>query len=680
MKIGLSKSNVFPVVIVAAGLFALYSAGFHYGFVFDDAWVVRNSSLLSESIALKWDFRSLWIASYQLIYQAIGPQIYWQRIFNIFLHAVNGVLIWVLTVQLLAQAMKGGVSASDTAGASSHSSETSSLVRLATTVGVIAWVFNPVAVYAVQYLTQRSTLMATSFLLMSLLAFIFALRAQSSGARVMGFAGAGVAYVLAVLSKEHAAPGVLLLLPLYVYLKRPSLRQIGIGMAVIGALAAVLAKLMLDRKGWVIGDATEDMVRPFLVQLENLQPGSSEKVYLLSLINQMWLFFRYGFLWVFPWVGWMSIDIRLPFPLTWYAFPQLPGALMFVVFLGLSVWALVRRQGRAALFGFIFIVPAILFATELAFVRLQEPFVLYRSYLWSLTLPALFALVLMMIFRARQWFVAAGLFVMAAFSALAFERIQSFRSDSVVWRDALSKIDRNAPPNTLGRWRAPHNLARWDLSEGRFADALVHGKLADEWGAPDGLAKAKIGSALVSLRRPSEALPVLQAALTEGYKGIEIWVSIGSAYDQLGRVEQAFEAYDRALNGGLHERFRPATLLAAGHLANRVGQHSRAEQYYSELLRAQPDLPAAVTGYALARFRQGDSAQALAALSDAIARRPAAELFFVRGQLHAQLGRRAQATRDAVQAVALDPRNPAYQALLRQLQLAQEERGSPATP
>ncbi|MCS6810594.1 MAG: tetratricopeptide repeat protein [Tepidimonas sp.] len=680
MKVRFAIFNVFSAVIVAAGLFVVYSVGLHYGFVFDDAWLVRNSSLLSEPIALKWNFRSLWVSSYQLIYQAIGPQIYWQRIFNIFLHAVNGILIWVLTVQLVAHAIRGGVSALGAESLSSHSSETSSLVRLAASVGVIGWVFNPVAVYAVQYLTQRSTLMATGFLLTSLLAFIFALQAQSSRGRVMGFVGTVAAYVLAVLSKEHAAPGVVLLFPLYVYLKRPSLRQIGIGAAVIVVPAVLLAKLMLDRKGWVIGDATEDMVRSFLVQLENLQPGSSEQVYLLSLINQMWLFFRYGFLWVFPWVGWMSIDIRLPFPLTWYAFPQLLGALMFVVFLGLSIWALVRRQGRTALFGLIFIVPAILFATELAFVRLQEPFVLYRSYLWSLTLPALFALVLMMIFRSRQWFVSAGLFVMATFGALAFERVQSFRSDLVVWRDALSKIDRNAPPNTLGRWRAPHNIARWDLSEGRFADALVHGKLADEWGAPDGLAKAKIGSALVSLRRPSEALPVLQAALTEGYKGVEIWVSIGSAYDQLGRVEQAFEAYDRALNGGLHDRFRPATLLAAGHLANRVGQHSRAEQYYSELLRAQPDLPAAVTGYALARFRQGDSDQALAVLSDAIARRPAAELFFARGQLHAQLGRRTQAMRDAAQAVALDPRNPAYQALLRQLQLTQDHRGSPATP
>ena len=43
---------------------------------------------------------------------------------------------------------------------------------------------------------------------------------------------------------------------------------------------------------------------------------------------------------------------------------------------------LIWRGGRLGLLGFALLAPWLLFATELSAVRIQEQFVLYRSYLW----------------------------------------------------------------------------------------------------------------------------------------------------------------------------------------------------------------------------------------------------------------------------------------------------------
>lgn len=655
---------------ILGGLIILYSAGFGHQLIFDDAWMARNPEVLREPISIRPEFRSLWLASYQAVYQLMGSELLWQRVFNVLLHAVNTVLIWALSVRLLAHALKQELEEAAPDVQSGRVQECRATVRIVIPFAVAAWAFNPVAVYAVQYLTQRSTLMATGFVLLELLAFIAALQSRSAIGRLLWLMITAGAYILAVLSKEHAAPAVALLFPLYVYWQRPSRKQLWIAGLVMAGLAMIAALVTMSQKGLRVGVAYEDMVRPFLQQLEGLRPGAVEQVYSLSLVNQAWLFFRYGILWVLPWVGWLSVDLRPPFPLTWYAMPQVLGALAFVVLALVGGLALLLRRGRVALAGLMVLVPIVLFSTEMAYVRLQEPFVLYRSYLWSIALPVLWVLVVITLIRGRQFIVAIGVGVTLIFAFLALDRIHSLRDDQTAWRDALSKIDGDGPPNALGRWRAPHNLARWDLAERRFEDAVRHAKMADALGAPNGLAKQKLGSALVSLRRPQEALPVLLAAQEEGYDGAELWVSIGSAYDQLGRVDEAFVAYDRALNGGLHSRFRPGTLLAVGYLANRTGKHERAEAYFSELLQLQPTMPAAIAGLALAKAGQGDGKSALLILSEAIDRHPAAELYHARAVVYLQDGNRLLAERDIKRAVDLEPNNPLYRQVLRNMQTA----------
>ena len=95
-------------------------------------------------------------------------------------------------------------------------------------------------------------------------------------------------------------------------------------------------------------------------------------------------------LWVVPYVGWMSIDLRPPFPLTFLSWQMVAAVAWFGLMLG-SAWLVVRRKDAWSIVGLCLLMPGLLFITEFSTVWLQDPFVLYRSYLWSRALPALFA-------------------------------------------------------------------------------------------------------------------------------------------------------------------------------------------------------------------------------------------------------------------------------------------------
>jgi len=77
--------------------------------------------------------------------------------------------------------------------------------------GALIFTLHPVAVYGVAYLIQRSTLMATWFVLLMLLAYLEGLLRKSSWRWMLV---AALCYFAAVYSKEHsiAAPGVALAL------------------------------------------------------------------------------------------------------------------------------------------------------------------------------------------------------------------------------------------------------------------------------------------------------------------------------------------------------------------------------------------------------------------------------------------------------------------------------------
>lgn len=174
-----------------------------------------------------------------------------------------------------------------------------------------------------------------------------------------------------------------------------------------------------------------------LSQLSEHQQGLNiENAYPLSVITQGFLFFKYLLLWVVPYTGWMSVDIRQSFATHFLSWPELAGFIAFLAYPAVAARFLLKR-GRQGLIGFGMLFPWILFLTELSSVRIQEPFVLYRSYLWMSGLPV--ALLPFLATTPRKTAVTLLSALCLVIAALAWNRLDSFSDNLKLWSDAAAK-------------------------------------------------------------------------------------------------------------------------------------------------------------------------------------------------------------------------------------------------
>jgi tetratricopeptide (TPR) repeat protein len=183
-------------------------------------------------------------------------------------------------------------------------------------------------------------------------------------------------------------------------------------------------------------------------------------------VMQMGLFFKYLGAWLVPSTGSMSIDVRIDFAATASA---AWSALKIGAFFGYAAIAalLLRRGGRQAVIGFGLAYPWVLFLVELTAVRFQEPFALYRSYLWA---PGLvIALCGLASYLPRRLAVVAALSATPVLLVQAHDRLQTFSSPLALWEDAVSKLE----PGVPGGYRTMFQLGRELLYSGQADKAMA---------------------------------------------------------------------------------------------------------------------------------------------------------------------------------------------------------------
>jgi tetratricopeptide (TPR) repeat protein len=113
--------------------------------------------------------------------------------------------------------------------------------------------------------------------------------------------------------------------------------------------------------------------------------------------------------------------------------------------------------------------PWILFLTEWSVIRIQEPFVLYRSYLW---MPGLFAAlpVLFNVLSPRRTFILLAAFCLLLVP-LTLNRMNTFSSPFLLWDDA-EKLVRNKP-DAYGVERIYNNRGNELLKLKRYNEAMI---------------------------------------------------------------------------------------------------------------------------------------------------------------------------------------------------------------
>jgi tetratricopeptide (TPR) repeat protein len=654
------------VVGLSLVVVALYWTTLDNGLVFDDARL-GDGSIFGVYGNLQ-DLRPRWLSygSFVWVQQLLGENWTAQRLVNVALHLVT-VLATYRLLRILLEHTQLPVQAA--VGSDAEASRI-----LALRIGVALFALNPVAVYAVAYLVQRSIVMATMFVALACLCFVLALTAR----RTAWLAAALVFYILAVLSKEHAVGAIALAVPLYVFLRRPPARQIAVVAAVAGAVLGGVGIALFQAYGDVVGTVFDETSRAYAKQLEQVSPGVGERLHLLSGVNQAVRFFHYGFLWFVPVVTQMSIDLRPPFPLSPWGWPQAAGALGYVAVLVVGAWLVLRRSDAFGLLGLCLLFPALMFATEFATVWIQDPFVLYRSYLWALPLPALVALPLMGL--KRGVLLPLGFVLAGGFAALSFERLQSLQDAQSAWADAAAKLDLKAPANAVGRWRPLLNLGSEHLERGAYDSALRNFAQAESLGEPLGSARYSMGVTLQQMRQHERALAEFALAEAKGFTEAALYYHRGESQFALGRFADAYASFGVALTKPQVEVAERETRLRHAEAAVASGQYDAAIAEYRRLVEADPRRTRYQVGLAMAYVGKRDLAAARAILDPLIERQPDAQAYYARALALYFAGDTTASRKDLELALRAEPANPQFRALRERLEPAPVASGAAARP
>lgn len=640
---------------LSMGIATLYAFGINNQLVFDDGRLTDGSIFGVYGSVVEFKVRMLSYGSFVWLQQILGDGWWKQRVFNIGLHIATALTLYAFVMQLLKRVQWNNEHGADTA-------QFSSSMQAAASLGVALWAFNPVAVYAVAYLIQRSILMATLLVVLACWSYV---RGLITGQRLW-FLLTLVAYVLSVAAKEHAVTAVLLVVPLYVFVQRPSLQRVLKVAAAAGLVMLAVGAVLYSRYGSIVGTVFDETSRAFAAQLEQQQPGISAQLYSLSIVNQASLFFHYALLWLLPYVGWMAIDLRPAYPLTLWSV-HLLGAFCWLATLMIGIWLVIRRSDAWGLFGLCLLIPGLLFLTEFTTVWLQDPFVLYRSYLWSIPIPILLALPL--VGRTSKALYAVCLLVVAMLVAFSFERIGSLHSASTAWLDASEKIDKTAPANAVGRWRPLLNLGAEYQDKGNYIEALRLFSQAEDLGEPLGSARFNMGVSLQQLKQHPQALDNFLLAEAKGFTESALYYQRGESQYALGRFKEAFESFTKALQKPQVAEAEQFTRLRLAEAAVATQNYEIAIANYQSLVRADPSRQRYQVGLSMALVGKKDYVGAMAILNPAIAERPTGPAYYARALTYFYQGNRAGSAQDLEMALRAEPNNPIYRNLQQQLSL-----------
>ncbi|TWG38857.1 tetratricopeptide (TPR) repeat protein [Acidovorax delafieldii] len=647
------KAPYFFALIVLLAVLGVYLPTLSNELLFDDLRLTEGSIFGVYGSLLDVKQRMISYGSFVWIEQIFGAGWWKQRIVNIVLHLGVVAAMYGFFKALLSQTRFPQDIEEQTHFASSQ--------RAALRVGVALFALHPMAAYAVGYLIQRSILMATLFAVLACWAFVRGLQTQ----RVAWYGGALLSYLLAVLSKEHAVMTIALAVPLYIHIKRPGWKEIAALMGGTLLLLAVVTGVLLHFYGNVVGRLFDEQSLAFAQQLEALQPGVTQRMFPLSILNQAALFFAYGLLWVVPYVGWMSIDLRPAFPLGFASSWHIVGGLGYATLLVGTTWLLLRRTGALSLVALLLLLPLVWFATEFSTIWVQDPFVLYRSYLWGVALPGLLAIALTG-FKPRTIY-TLGIVLGLVFGALALERNLSLADEVTAWTDAAEKTNLKAPANAVGRSRPFLNLGAFYIRKGMLEQAernIATASALRDRGELGSGAVFNSGVILQLKKKHAEALQAFSTAEEQGYSEPGLYFHKAESQAALGQFVPALENFRIALakveKDPQQQSVVPTIRIRLVETAMAAQRYDEAIGGFKVLLQANPNDPRLRLGLGMALVGKGEAQAAIGIFDQLIASHPGAPVYYGRALAHHQAGQGADSLKDLDEAIRLDPRNAQY--------------------
>ncbi|MFC7299043.1 hypothetical protein [Herminiimonas aquatilis] len=526
------RSSFLIITTIAILASLLYWPFLHSGLIFDDQGLFLTG-VIYDYAQIPFDFRPRTFPYFTLGFVSVlNSALEANRIVSLVLHILCAWGLYFLLKTLLIQTL-------DISG-KNEVKETSRQATILAFLGAAWFSIHPIAVYGAGYLAQRTILFATLFSILSLWFY----RRAFAKKRNVDMLTAALFYALALYSKEHA-----IMLPLAAVtltaIYDGSLRSNFKRIALYLALCFPVAVSVFWASKHIVASSYEPEVGAMLLLLRDIsiiaEPWGK---WVVSIILQTGFFFDYMAFWIVPDVSLLSADMRFDFVRIWFSWWIFPKAFLFFLTAALAIYFL-RKKGLIALFCCGFLYCWFLFLTELAAVRFQEPFVLYRSYLWA---PGYVMMIVAVCARVpHRWLMIATIPVFAFFLLLARERLTSLATEASVWKDAASKL---ALPSLIGSDRIFYNRGRAYLQEKKYAEAIADFSLTIEHNPKVSQAYYNRALAYFSLEKFPEALSDLKTASVLNNKNSSILNTQGLVLERLGCSVAAMHSYSASMELG----------------------------------------------------------------------------------------------------------------------------------
>ncbi len=502
------------VLIASAAIIILaaiaYSDSFNCSFNFDDYHQIFKNGHLAKignipsffydpaasSFRDAKGYRPVLLGTFALNHAISGENVWSYHLFNLILHVLNAVLVF-LTVTFVLDA----------------SGKKSFLIPLFVS---LVFAVHPIQTDAVTYISARSVVLASFFCLLSFLSFL--LFRRGGGNKVLWAILSPVFFVLGMLSKETAVclPG--LAIGYDFIFRAKSLKKLAGYLYYLAYILPLLAYLMLRRA--LLGYASVEAAYP-------------RAIYMLSQIRRFPLYLR---LMLFPFN--QNADYNFP-PTTTIGITVVLSAIL-IIFIFSSLLAMRNKMPAAAFFGLWFF---IVFAPESSIFPILDITVEYRVYLALAGLIASIA-ILFSSFELRPGFVSKGaaVSVILLFAILTFGRNRVWATPATLWSD----VSRKSPYSD----RAWTNLGEALLDEGRDKEALgVLAKALES--APDerkSIIYTNMGCCYSDLGELEAARESFLKAIDADPTRVEARVDLGILYYRHGDYKDAVDALTGAVN------------------------------------------------------------------------------------------------------------------------------------
>jgi hypothetical protein len=447
--------TVFSIFALCVPIIFLYGQFLWSPLVFDDNnffdGVVHDQYL---GKLFSFELRWLPYATFEWTRVLLGSNMAWFRLGNLALHLATTITLFLFLRRLFERVLSNS---------NDGSSETLSLHWLAF-FGALIFALHPAAVYAVAYLVQRTMLMATLFTLLTWRLFLEGVIRKN----YRWLLASAVTYFLAVFSKEHAIMAPAVSIALLLLVNSSSIRQrVMLVWPTFVLYALIGGGVILQVKSrHVLGQAYEPIASDLMFLLG---PGfNTHLAYPLSMLTQSFLFFKYLWVWLAPSPAWMSVDMPQVFALRLWSWPEDAGLIGFVLYPVIAV-RLLLQKGIKGLLGFALLCPWLLFVSELSTIRIQESFVLYRSYLW---MAGAFAALPFLCQKLSKKQAIVTLTLVALFMMpLSWLRLTTFSHSLLLFNDAVRRVE-NIEETRLGIDRIYYNRGTELLKVKHYTEAI----------------------------------------------------------------------------------------------------------------------------------------------------------------------------------------------------------------